>query len=105
MNLQDLGLIHNYSLHTASTLHSDLAIKAMMRVNVPELGLEYEFVMRGILAISALHLAHLRPKRREYYLAQAAHHQEIGLREATSLLPYLNEENCSAIYIFSAFTL
>lgn len=62
-------------------------------------------MLRGVLAIAALHLAHFMPERREYYVAQAAHHQEIGLRAATSLLTNLTEENCSAVYIFSAFTL
>ena len=62
-------------------------------------------MMRGVLAIGALHLAHFKLDRRKYYLSLAAHHQEIGLREATALLPVISEENCSAVYIFSAYTL
>jgi hypothetical protein len=71
---------------------------------VPQLGFQYEFVMRGVLAISALHLAHFKPDQRDYYVSQALHHQEIGLRAATALMPHITEENCSAIYIFSVLT-
>jgi hypothetical protein len=60
--------------------------------------------MRGALAISALHLARFKPEKRDFYLSQAVHHQEIGLRTATSIIPNITEENCSAVYIFSVFT-
>lgn len=103
--MQDLELLHHYSTHTASTLHGDSSMTTLLRVMVPKLGFEYEFVMRGVLALSALHLAHFRPDKSDLYLALAVHHQDIGLRAATSLLTSLTEENCSAVYIFSAYTL
>lgn len=60
--------------------------------------------MRGLLALSALHLAHYRPDQYDYYASQALYHHEIGLREASAMIPNITEENCSAIYIFSVLT-
>lgn len=60
--------------------------------------------MRGVLAISALHLAHFKSDQSDYYVSQALHHQEIGLRAATAIMPHMTEENCSALYIFSVLT-
>jgi hypothetical protein len=105
LNLYDLELLHNYSTHTSSTLQSDPMLKNIMRVSVPQLGLEYEFVMRGVLALSAIHLARFKPDRRDFYISQAMEHHQTGLRLATSILPNITEENCSAVYIFSALTL
>jgi hypothetical protein len=60
--------------------------------------------MRGILAISALHLAYFQPERREFFTVQATLQSQAGLRAATLILPNLTCENCSAIYIFSVLT-
>ena len=61
--------------------------------------------MRGILALSALHLARYRPEKKDFYTAQAMQHHQIGLRQATTVLTSLNQENCTGVYIFSALTL
>jgi hypothetical protein len=61
--------------------------------------------MRGILALSALHLARYRPERKELYNSQAMLQHQIGLRQATGVLTEINEENCTGVYIFSALTL
>lgn len=61
--------------------------------------------MRGILALSALHLSRYRPDKKELYNSQAMLQHQIGLRQATYVLREINEENCTAVYIFSALTL
>jgi hypothetical protein len=72
---------------------------------VPQLGFQYDFVMRSILSLSALHLARYRPEKRDMYISKAMHHHDVGLRIATSVLPNANEGNASAVYLFSALTL
>lgn len=101
LNLWDLELLHNYTTHTATTLHTDHTARILFQITVPQLGFEHEFVMRGVLAISALHLARFKPEKRDFYMSLAVRHQEIGLRTATSIIPSITEENCSAVYIFS----
>ena len=61
--------------------------------------------MRGILALSALHLARYRPEKKELYNSQAMIQHQIGLRQATNALTEINEQNCTGVYIFSALTL
>jgi hypothetical protein len=104
LNLVDLELLHNYTTSTSATLNSDLALKTLWKINVPQLGFSYDFVMRGILALSAVHMAHYKPDKKDYYMSQAIQHHQLGLRSATSLLSNINEQNCTAVYIFSALT-
>jgi hypothetical protein len=104
LNLLDLELLHNYMTSTAPSLSSDPTLKTLWKINVPQLGFSYDFVMRGILALSAIHMAHYNPEKKEYYVSQALQHHQIGLRSITSLLSNINEENCTAVYIFSALT-
>ncbi len=61
--------------------------------------------MRGILALSALHLARYKPEKKEFYTSQAMLQHQIGLRQATAVMTEINEENCTRVYIFSALTL
>ncbi|TVY92470.1 Sterol uptake control protein [Lachnellula willkommii] len=105
MNMLDLELLHNFSTSTSLTLHTNPALKTMWKVNVPKVGFSYDFVMRGILAVSALHIAHFTPEKRDYFVAQALIQHQSGLRVATSMLSNITDENCSAVYIFSALTL
>lgn len=86
------------------TFQSDPATRTIFRVSIPQLGLKFAFVMRGVLAIAAHHLARFKHDQHEYYMSQAQYHQDIGLREASALIPNINEENCSAVYIFSTLT-
>jgi len=102
--LQELELLHNFVTQTAATLNPDTLVQMLIRTHMPQLGLKYEFLMRGLLAFSALHLAHYRLEQYDYYIAQAVHHYEAGLREASSLIPNINEENCTSLYLFSILT-
>lgn len=76
--------------------------RTVWQTTVCEVGFSHEFVLRGILAIAALHLAHLRPSRKEFYIVRGIMHHQLGLRIATSLLPTMNEENCTPLCVFSA---
>jgi hypothetical protein len=88
-------------------------LKSLWRINVPQLGLAHEFVMHGIMAFSALHLAYYcstptvassSPSRKANYIALALSHHQKGLRMATALMPHVNTDNCSALYIFTALS-
>ena len=104
LNVSDLELLHNFCTSTCYTLHSNPTLKTLWRVNAPQLGFAYDFVMRGILSLSALHLAHSRPDQRQEYISQAMQHNHAGLRTMTAVLPNINQKNCSAVYLFSVIT-
>jgi len=104
LNMLDLELLHNFCTSTCYTFHSDPALKTLWRINVPHLAFSCDFVMRAILALSALHLAYFKPEKRDFYLSQAMIQHRIGLRKATSVLPHVTDENCTALYLFTAAT-
>ena len=103
MNMLHLELLHNYTTATCLTLNNDLVAKDVWRLNVPRLAFSFDFVMYGILALSALHLAHFST-RHDFYLAQAAALHQRGLRLATGVLSNVTPGNCAALYIFNALT-
>lgn len=105
MNMLDLELLHNFCTSTCLTLHASPALKTLWKVNVPKVGFSHDFVMRGILAVSALHIAHFLPEKRDFYVSQALIQHQSGLRVATSMLSNITDENCHALYIFSALTM
>jgi hypothetical protein len=76
-----------------------------MSINVPQLGFEYDFVMHGILALAGLHLAKCSPQRKDLCLSRAILHHEAGLKKASLVLAEYTEENCHALWIFTALTL
>jgi hypothetical protein len=101
----DLELLHNFCTSTCFTLYEDARLKDMWKITVPQLGFQYDFVMRGILAISALHIARFVPDKSDYYMTQAMMHYQSGLQTASALLSKIDETNCEAIWIFSNFPL
>jgi hypothetical protein len=102
LNMLDLQLMYNYTTSTCFTLSPNNALREVWRLEIPKLAFQWDFVMRGVLAISALHLAHFRPDKREYYTSYALAQHNLGLREAMPLLLNINEDNCSALFIFSS---
>ncbi|CAL3970426.1 unnamed protein product [Diplocarpon coronariae] len=104
LNMVDLELLHHFSVATAFTLHRDPAVRRVWSITVPQLGFKHDFVMHGILALAALHMAHCRPERKAICAAQALSHHKSGLAKATPALRAFDEENGSAMYLFSALT-
>lgn len=68
--LLELELLHNFTVHTHATLAADAGVCDFWRVAVVRIGLGCDYIMRSVLAVSALHLAYHRPDRRDFYTAQ-----------------------------------
>jgi len=107
--LLELELLHNFTTLTYSTLAADPGIRDFWRVTVVQLGLKCDYIMRAVLAISALHLAHHRPDRREYYLAKGVLFHQRASRSASSFFnsPYgiSNLDDAVNLFLFSMLTL
>jgi hypothetical protein len=94
--------MHNYNNSTSLTTANNPDLQTFMRVNVPQLGFSYPFVLNGVLAISALHLSRFKKGDSQVrYLSQAYRHYDSALRVATALLSDINEETCPPLYIFT----
>lgn len=104
LNLFDLELLHFFCTSTALELHENPTMRTLWSTNVPKLGFEYDYVMHGILAFSALHLAYASPERKDACIAHSRLHHHAGLQKGTPALAAFSDQHASAIYIFSALT-
>ncbi|CAG9946985.1 unnamed protein product [Clonostachys rosea f. rosea IK726] len=74
-----LELMHHYSTVTASTLSLRPDLQHVLRSIMPSMAYGSSFLMHGILAVAAMHKAHLQPAQRRVYTDLAVHHQTVGL--------------------------
>jgi hypothetical protein len=100
----DLELLHFFTTSTAHSYHQNPIARRVMSINVPQLGFTHDFAMHGILALAGLHLAKCQPERRDICISQAIHHHEAGLKKASLVLSEINQDNASALYMFTALT-
>lgn len=99
----DLELLHHYTTFTYKTLPSGAAPDQheLWQIQVVQLGFQHEFLLRGILAVAALHLSYLRPNRQESLALRASTHQSIAVRSFHEALNRVDPSNCVAIFAFS----
>ncbi|KAI0975222.1 hypothetical protein F4678DRAFT_419660 [Xylaria arbuscula] len=104
LNMDELELLHNYATSTYATLSESPVVRDFYRINVVQIGLECDYVMRSLLAVSSLQLAYYRPHMREHYRSTAVYHHEIASRIAGNLIPDLNASIVENLFLFSALT-
>ncbi|KAJ0158678.1 hypothetical protein CTA2_11088 [Colletotrichum tanaceti] len=105
LNFVDLELIHNFTTSVYTTLSTDPLVRHMWRVSVVRMALKCEYVMRALLSISALHLAHRQPGRKEGLVAKALLYHRSASREAMGLMSGLDERNAEDLFLFSLLTI
>ncbi|KAH8695043.1 C6 zinc finger protein [Talaromyces proteolyticus] len=105
LHVGDLELLHHYSTITYRTLPAVCGpdLHDLWQSQVVQLGLRHEFLLRGILAVSALHLAYLHPHRRESLALRADAHHSTALEIFRDVLNHVDQSNCVAIFAFSCF--
>lgn len=102
LNIADLELMHNYNASASFTIASNPDLQTFMRVNVPQIGFSYPFLLNGVLAVSALHISKFKQgDARARYQSQAQQHYEKALRTASALLPDKDEDTCPPLYLFT----
>lgn len=105
LNFVDLELIHNFTTSVYETLSTDPVVRCMWRVSVVRLALRCEYVMRALLSVSALHLAHRVPERKEALVSRALQYHRLASREAMELMSSLDEKNTENLLLFSLLTI
>ncbi|KAF7888543.1 uncharacterized protein EAF02_003084 [Botrytis sinoallii] len=103
--LLDMELLHHYTISTSMTLASSPPIRILWRINIPQLSYSHEFLMRGLMALGALHIAYYKPEKRDLYVARAVFHHQKALADAIPMMSDLNDENCTPLYVFTTLTL
>ncbi|KAH8801411.1 heterokaryon incompatibility protein-domain-containing protein [Xylogone sp. PMI_703] len=95
---RDFELMHQWVSSTGESLVSGAAMRRAMKQIVPQLAMTQIYLMHSIMAISALHIAYLRPSQAYAYRLLAAHHENLGLPLFRTAITCINEGNCDAIY-------
>jgi hypothetical protein len=102
--IAEMELLHHYSTSTCYTISRLPVLQTVWRIRVPKFGFSSPFLLHGILSLSALHLAYLKPENRAHYVAQAEFHHNLALQMVSAILPQIDEENAAAVYLFSTVT-
>lgn len=105
LNLHDLELLHNFCTFTYTTLSNDGALRNFWKYTVVRLGVSCDYVMRAILAVSALHMALHQPIRKDFLINHAITYHQIASRTAMQLMISIKPEDRENLWIFSILTM
>jgi hypothetical protein len=98
---EDLGLLEHFKTSTYLDVAQNPETRMLWRTAIPQLAFSHAFLMHGILACSALHLAHLNPSEKQRYNFASARHQGEALPAFRLAIADPNEDNCNALLAFS----
>lgn len=103
LDIGDLQLLHHYTTVLAYDLANHNSGDALMlwQKAAVELGFKHDFLLRGLLAMSALHQSYLHPHRKTEFDLRASTHQSIAIHSFQETLGNVNETNCHALFAFS----
>lgn len=73
-------------------------------MSVVQVGFTCDYIMRALLAVSSLHLAHFRPHMREHYQSVAIVHYQAASRTALPLIPEVSDDTAQLLFLFSVLT-
>jgi len=97
----DDTLFQHYIEYTCVTIATNAETERIWKVIVPELAYEHPFLMHGILACSAQHLAYLNPAQKLELTIRACSNQDKGMPLFRFAIENPRKENCHAILAFS----
>lgn len=102
LQMEDLELLHHFTTETCYTLSDRAESHHLWQLVVPQEAFKHDFLMRGILAISALHLSVQGGKKQEHWAKVAAHQQDAALTTFRPLMTNMNDSNCDAFFALSS---
>ncbi|KAL6713443.1 hypothetical protein ACLMJK_008908 [Lecanora helva] len=101
LNLEHLELFHHFITITATAISAGSLTHDLWRMTVPQIALSHEWLMHGILAMAALHIAHLRPDMQSVYWKRALMHQDQAFQGQQKALTNPTPENADALFAFT----
>ncbi|KAJ5350980.1 hypothetical protein N7541_008707 [Penicillium brevicompactum] len=99
--LEDMRLLHHFTSSTSKTLSDDPEAHETWATTVVQIAFTQSFLLQGILALAALHMASLKPDEKEYFSILAASKQDAALKDFRHQLENITTQNCDAIFAFS----
>ncbi|MCJ1281755.1 hypothetical protein MMC26_001078 [Xylographa opegraphella] len=100
--LLDLSLMRHYALTTSLLLAGRTSFNVYWQDVIPQEAESHPFLMHGLLAITALHLANSHPSQQRFYYDVAVRHQDMAIILFRPTLSALTEENSAAVFAYSA---
>jgi len=101
--IKEIYLMHHFTANTSSSLVlGDRAVDKVWLSVVPDLALEYPFLTRGLLALSALHLAYLRPQEEARWTHIAFENQNKAIAAIQPIISDLSAQSRDCLYALFA---
>jgi hypothetical protein len=97
--MEDMNLWHHFTRHTAAT------ISTPWQDELPAIALTCDYLIHGILAMGALHLAYLNadnPSLHEKYTYLATQHQDLSLGPFQQAMSAITPANANTCFAFSS---
>lgn len=99
----DSQLLEHYFDSSYKTFVTNKKTEKVWIEVVPGLAYNHNFLFQGILACTALHLAHQNPPEHQKYTLRGCCHQDSAIPEFRQAIETPTEENCDAIIAFAYF--
>lgn len=102
--MSDMALLHHWITvagHSILGLHD---IDHIWHSIMPLIGFKHQYVIHGVLSISALHMAYTNPPDRRKFLLVAAQHRSRALEGFTEDLLNVGPENSTALFANATLT-
>jgi hypothetical protein len=99
--LDDMRLLHHFTSFTSATLSDGPEAHQTWAIKVVQIAFAHSFLLQGILALAALHMASLNTDEKEHLSIVAASKQDAALKDFRRQLENITPQNCDAIFAFS----
>ncbi|KAF2215115.1 hypothetical protein CERZMDRAFT_35456 [Cercospora zeae-maydis SCOH1-5] len=98
--IADLKLLHFWTLNTSLTCTSQTTLHTYQSVLV-ELGFKFPYLLRGILALSALHRATVYPSERKELMFKSSEHYDAAISAYLDALKNPDPATCAPVFALS----
>ncbi|CAH0053769.1 unnamed protein product [Clonostachys solani] len=96
--MESLPLLHHYTTNVALTLSRDPATAPLWGTSLPQAAFSHQFLMHGLLGVSALHYAHTNPQQEREFTFVSSRYQDLALQYFTTHLNDLNDQNFTPFF-------
>lgn len=103
-DLTDLALLHHWCLVTSVSIVNTRKLDYIWQTLLPEVAFRHCYVMHSILSLTALHIAHLNPSKKNASLLQATFHHSKGLDGFRADMERICPENCDGLFANAVLT-
>lgn len=99
---RDLELMHHFTATVCKTLSGRTEVQEVWGITFPQMAFSCDYLMHGILALSALHLATLKVENKGDYIDCSMSHLHCSLNIYKQVLPNIAADNCISLFALSS---